>query len=115
MSSVGGSALLEAMMMTLILSISLASGLTMVQLTQSEVLLLQRRQHALQELQRAQSELMQVMNRDTLIEWQAALETVTVKHVWHSTRQATFWLAHAELPGEIPVYVELSNADRGEY
>ena len=115
MSKANGSALIEAMMLTLVLSISLASGLSMVQLTQQTILEIQHRQIALQQLQQAQSELLDRVNRDALIAWQPSHEAITVKQDWHSARQATFWLAHAKLQGEIPVYVELASADPVEY
>jgi type II secretory pathway pseudopilin PulG len=110
-----GSALIEAMIMTVVVSISLASGLSMVQLTQTEVRRLQARQHALEQLQAAQNELLMAIGKGEVRHWQPPVEAITLKQEWHSARQATFWLAHANLEGIIPIYLELTTEDLVEY
>ncbi|MEC7643627.1 hypothetical protein [Idiomarina sp.] len=110
-----GSALIEAMIITVVVSISLASGLSMVQLTQTEVRRLQARQHALEQLQAAQNELLMAIGKGEVRHWQPTNEAITVTQEWYSARQATFWLAHANLEGVIPVYVALTNEDLAEY
>ncbi|OIM99555.1 hypothetical protein BFR57_03030 [Idiomarina sp. MD25a] len=110
-----GSALIEAMIMTVVVSISLASGLSMVQLTHMEIRRLQARQHALELLQAAQNDLLAAIGEGKARHWQPPVEAITLKQEWHSARQATFWLAHANLEGIIPIYVELTTEDLAEY
>ncbi|MBR38049.1 MAG: hypothetical protein CMF13_06810 [Idiomarina sp.] len=103
------------MVMTLIMSIALASGLTTVQLTQMELAQLAQRQRALLALQRAQQSLMDIVNKDDLARWHAEAAEIRVEKVWHSARQATCWLTHTELDGAIPVFIELTSEDPAEY